>query len=206
MCFLLFHTFKKTESENGEGLLSPVLLAFGSVRRVGPVLQEREAPSVKNLKTLAINYKAKININESKCFKKWRAAEYSCKFYKRGFTVYWFFKVLNSTMLHLPRLRFHCIRGSCDRTQDAGIEPRMLGSNPRCWDRTPDAGVEPRMLGSNPRMLRSNPRILGSNPDAFGTQGCWDRTQDAGIEPKDAGIEPKMLGSNLRIFGSNPRC
>jgi hypothetical protein len=37
-----------------------------------------------------------------------------------------------------------------------GSNPRMLGwnpaipgTNPECWDRTQDAGIEPRLLGSN---------------------------------------------------------
>jgi hypothetical protein len=75
-----------------------------------------------------------------------------------------------STLFYLPPLRFHCVG-------DAGIESRIVGSNPK-------------MLGSNPRMLESNPKdavielkMLLLNPR------YRDRTQDAGIEPK-------MLGSN----------
>jgi hypothetical protein len=34
------------------------------------------------------------------------------------FLVFFFFYVLYSTLLHLPPLRFHCVGGCWDRTQD----------------------------------------------------------------------------------------
>jgi hypothetical protein len=70
------------------------------------------------------------------------------------------FYVLYSKVFQLPPLRFYCVGGCWDRIQDAGIEPKMLGSNPK-------------MLGLNLKMLGSNSRMLGAVVGKMTTFDLW---------------------------------
>ncbi len=59
-----------------------------------------------------------FEIEHSKlCFKKSDLLVKCSRFSLQG-DLFDFFYVLNSTLLHLPPLRFHCVGGCCDRTQD----------------------------------------------------------------------------------------
>jgi hypothetical protein len=71
---------------------------------------------------------------ENFCKRRFKISWFSCTFgFKlgqvKGFFVVVVFYVLYSTLFHLPALRFHCVGGCWDRTQDScnyGIDWQTL--------------------------------------------------------------------------------